>query len=144
MNVSTFGSTQRLLSQVRLLGQSHPDIILIIGRYDCQVTIQVSSRHRRKREGFPAGTRPGAENGVTVGTKLIGAHWVDQITGDSQTFDGKRTDSDSTIQGKINECQNAMAQHRNPIMNKLQAKLQPLLNVANKFGDIPTPPPLPN
>lgn len=79
-----------------------------------------------------------------TGSKVIGAHWVDHITGESQTFDGKTNWSDADIQAKINECRNAMTQHRNEVMNKLNAKLAPLVKAANQFGNIPTPNPLPN
>ena len=82
---------------------------------------------------------------VDVGTKLIGATWTDQITGESsgdKWTAGSRT-TDAEIPGLVDQCRAEMEAHRNAIMSALDAKLKPLLDAAATFGKIPTPPPLP-
>ncbi len=82
---------------------------------------------------------------VDVGSRLIGATWTDQISGESsgdKYTAGSRT-TDAEVPGIVAQCRGEMESHRNTIMSALDAKLKPLLDAAATFGKIPVPPPLP-
>lgn len=82
---------------------------------------------------------------IVVGRKTIGASWEDQISGDSsgnKKYVGYTSDSDDQIQSYISQCRAAMDQHVTAVMHELDTKLQPLVDAANTFNKIPSPPPL--
>jgi hypothetical protein len=82
---------------------------------------------------------------VDIGSKLIGATWTDQITGESsgdKFTAGSRT-RDDEIPGLVDQCRNEMEGHRRAIMTELDGKLKPLLDSAATFTNVPVPPPLP-
>jgi hypothetical protein len=82
---------------------------------------------------------------VVVGSKLVGATWQDQITGESSsdTYTAGSRTPDSDIPGLVSQCQANMEAHRQKILSDLDAKLKPLLDMAAKFGQMPIPPALP-
>ena len=82
---------------------------------------------------------------VVVGRKIIGASWEDQISGASsgnKNYVGYTSDSDGRIQSYISQCRASMDEHATAVMQELDTKLQPLVDAANTFNKIPSPPPL--
>jgi len=60
----------------------------------------------------------------------------------NKRYVGYTSDSDGRIQSYVSRCRAAMDQHVTTVVHELDAKLQPLVDAANTFNRIPSPPPL--
>jgi len=81
---------------------------------------------------------------ITVGTRVVGARWDDQITGNSsgKNFTASNP-TDAEAAAYVSQCQQDMQKYVGQVMSALDAKLKPLVDAAAQFSNIPVPPALP-
>jgi uncharacterized membrane protein YdcZ (DUF606 family) len=78
---------------------------------------------------------------VTIGQRVSGCHWEDAITGTSSKR--WKINNNGEIEGQRSICSADMDKYKNPIIDKLQNQLAPLLKASRAFTGATTPPPIP-